>query len=458
MRLLKPWTSQPQWAARANAKWVARGLSFLSSGDHALDSVTGLLTPVTTVNGTRSLIATSGGLGTTHTGANSRNIANRDLFGNGNFTVFMYGNVSSSSAQKAALSQYSSGGTQKIVFGANFDDQFSSAPGRLSLTLLQPSVNRSHAYVASGVDGSLSVYCFRKSGTTISAFKNGQPLTVTTLGGFTGSPAASDDVAKIQGDNSNSAFAFTDTLLGTAAFRGLALSDAEIAAISANPWQLFSPRSIWLPAQTAAGGGTATITQADGVATTSTLAGTSTAESAITSVAGAATASTLTGSSVAAATITQADGVATTSTLVGEGLAAGTAAFVAASGAATTSALAGTSTAESAITQATGSATASTLVGSDAAQVVSYSGGFWWPHQRKRTRREIDEERRKLGILPPEVLEAVAAVKPERRRIKLVELVGKPKAARITNVDLSEAIAISKKRKRQREDELLLLM
>lgn len=86
------------------------------------------------------------------------------------------------------------------------------------------------------------------------------------------------------------------------------------------------------------------------------------------------------------------------------------------------------------------------------------ASGGWWPSVRRRTRSEIDEERRLLGILPPKVLEAVAEAPKARRRVKLAQLIGKPAAARISAVDLSDAIALSRRRKRQREDEMLLLM
>jgi hypothetical protein len=85
-------------------------------------------------------------------------------------------------------------------------------------------------------------------------------------------------------------------------------------------------------------------------------------------------------------------------------------------------------------------------------------GGGWLPKLKRRTKKELDEERRKLGILPPEVVEEVAAAPVARRRITLQDLIGKKAAAQITNVDLSDAIAASKRRKRQKDDELLLLM
>lgn len=104
--------------------------------------------------------------------------------------------------------------------------------------------------------------------------------------------------------------------------------------------------------------GTSAIIAAAGVATTSTLAGSSTARSAITPASGAATASTLTGRSTAQAAITPAAGVATTGTLASDG---SRASIVPASGVATTSTLVGKSTAGASIVPAAGVATGVTL-------------------------------------------------------------------------------------------------
>ena len=276
--------------------------------------------------------------------------------------------------------------------------------------------------------------------------------------------------------------------------------------LALNPWQLFAPRSIWVPVSAGGGGATdAAITAAAGTSTVSTLTGASTAAttptaaagattaatvaasstaataitaaagtstaatitasatlaSAITAAAGAATGSTLTASSVAAGAITAAAGVGTGETLVGGTLAAGAASITPAVGVSTAATITGFSTAASSFVPSEGSATAAVLVGSGGAApitVVSLGGGGWLPKLKRRTKKELDEERRKLGILPPEVVEEVAAAPVARRRITLQDLIGKRAAAQITNVDLSDAIAASKRRKRQKDDELLLLM
>jgi hypothetical protein len=78
---------------------------------------------------------------------------------------------------------------------------------------------------------------------------------------------------------------------------------------------------------------------------------------------------------------------------------------------------------------------------------------------RKRSKKEIDDERRKLGILPPEVVEAAAAIpKPQREKITMAQLVGKTKAKEVSRFDLEAAITAHKKKRQRQEDELLLLM
>lgn len=137
-------------------------------------------------------------------------------------------------------------------------------------------------------------------------------------------------------------------------------TNAEVDSLWRNPNQLFAPRSIWVPVS-AGGGATAAITPADGVSTTSSIAGASTAAAAITAAAGASTASSLAGKATAAATTTQAAGVATASTLAGKSTAA--AVITAAAGSAAASSLAGSSAAVAAFTAAAGAATAGTLAG-----------------------------------------------------------------------------------------------
>jgi len=138
------------------------------------------------------------------------------------------------------------------------------------------------------------------------------------------------------------------------------LSAVERGQIVDAPWQLFAPRSIWVPVSTA-GGGASTITAAAGTSTASTLTGASTAATTPTAAAGAATASTVAASSTAASAITSATGAATASTLTGSAFVAG--AMTAAAGVATGETLTASSVAAGAITAAVGVATGSTITG-----------------------------------------------------------------------------------------------
>ena len=113
------------------------------------------------------------------------------------------------------------------------------------------------------------------------------------------------------------------------------------------------------------GGSSADMTPAAGVATSSTMAGRSTAASAMTAAAGVATSSTMVGKSTAASTMTTAAGAATTSTMTGKATTAAT--MTPAAGAATSSTMVGRSSAASAMTPAAGTSTAGAMAGASVA-------------------------------------------------------------------------------------------
>lgn len=90
--------------------------------------------------------------------------------------------------------------------------------------------------------------------------------------------------------------------------------------------------------------------------------------------------------------------------------------------------------------------------------VEVYGTSGYWPSPKRRTKKELDDERRERLGLSVETIEAVAEVPKARRKLVLADIIGKQRAAQITSVDLSEAIAATKRRKRRQEDELLLMM
>lgn len=165
----------------------------------------------------------------------------------------------------------------------------------------------------------------------------------------------------------------------------------------------------WTTDNTGSGGGgfptIVDITPAAGSATTSTLAGKSTASATITAAAGAATTSTLAGRSTAVASITPAAGAATTSALAST---AGYGAIVPAAGVATTATLAGRSTAVASIVPAAGAATAATLLPAGyvppSADVPSTGGGgpgrpSWAKPRREDRRAQAEREEEELQVL-----------------------------------------------------------
>ena len=171
-----------------------------------------------------------------------------------------------------------------------------------------------------------------------------------------------------------------------AAFGRKRLSAQEIAALTANPWQIFAPtsRKIWVPgvagsSHTLVGAnstqtntsGTGAISQthvlAGAASTQANTSGTGTVASgtaSITPAAGTSTTSALTGSATAAASLTQASGVSTSSTLAATGIAV--ASITQAAGTSTAATIAATGIAPATITTAAGASLASILVGSAA--------------------------------------------------------------------------------------------
>lgn len=152
------------------------------------------------------------------------------------------------------------------------------------------------------------------------------------------------------------------------------LTSAELAEVARNPWQLYAkrPKRIFV---SAGGGATeSVISAASGVATASTVSGSSVASTTIAGASGVSTASTIVGASTAVATVSAASGASTASTLTG--LSVNIAAISAASGAATASTIAASSTAVATVSAASGAATASTLTGaSTAVSTLSAAAG-----------------------------------------------------------------------------------
>lgn len=93
-------------------------------------------------------------------------------------------------------------------------------------------------------------------------------------------------------------------------------------------------------------------------------------------------------------------------------------------------------------------------------------GGGWaniaWPRKRKPTKRELTEEAIPLEALPAADVAALPAPVAKKARkagsIKLGALLGKAQVAEMSALDLEFALQRIKRKKRQQEDEMLLLM
>ena len=111
---------------------------------------------------------------------------------------------------------------------------------------------------------------------------------------------------------------------------------------------------------------------------------------------------------------------------------------------------------------ATGRAAAAFMYGGIAVGVVVGGGGFWYPDTKRRTKEELRDERIALGILQPAVVEALpVAVKVKARRLGTIsvdQLLGRAKVDSMSALDLEFAVQRAKRKKRQREEDELLLM
>jgi hypothetical protein len=248
-----------------------------------------------------------------------------------------------------------------------------------------------------------------------------------------------------------------------------AFSDAKAAAYDSQRWQLFAPRTIWVPVSAAAGGAY-TLTCDAGAYVISGQDAALLRGRVLTADAGAYA---LAGQD---ATLTYTPG-GSTYTLVcdagayalagqdaalirGRVLAADAGAYVVAGQDATlTYALpnAYTITCEAGAYSLSGQD--ATIAFSGASVPAVATGGGVYPIPRRKTKQEIDADRKRLGILPdePEPEIQTGIVEVPRPKITLERLIGKP-AADTHRADMERASAAHKLRKRRQDDDLLMMM
>jgi len=250
LRLIQaPWTQQPQEAVRAASCYQTTALF---SGDMQFDAVSGLLVPPTFTSGTRSLAVSEYGLGISTFGANSTKLARRAL-GNDGWTVVIAATAPASNIS-SVVAQVGSRGVVRVGFC--FDrSEVEYKDASLAVMLLETGVQRSGARAIGVVTNSASGYVVRHTrGQTPRMWVDGKEVAVTNPNSdsFLANPTADGDELRVVGDNTNSTYAFPGTA-NLAGVIGGVVDAAACAALSANPWQLFEPRRIWVPV--AAGGG-----------------------------------------------------------------------------------------------------------------------------------------------------------------------------------------------------------
>lgn len=239
-------TQQPQGVVQIDwSNPICRSLGFASTGDFTFDAATVTRLAAAPGSGTISQATAKVGRGTAFTG-NAAISSPRAALKNGDMTVLFVGNPTSGAGFTSNIFSQS-GAAGAVWFGANTDEFNGIVPGQLTLGLLQTGVDRSSIKAAGATDGTLSCYLIKKTAGTGAAFKNGKALTTVTTGSLLGAPCAAADTTSIGGDNANSGSSFNASMFLVLVFNR-ALSDAECASISANPWQIFRSIARSLPA------------------------------------------------------------------------------------------------------------------------------------------------------------------------------------------------------------------
>lgn len=268
-----------------------------------------------------------------------------------------------------------------------------------------------------------------------------------------------------------------------------ALTSAELAAVHANPWQLFAPlpRRIWAPASAGGVSGTLAKTNANDTSAatgTTTVTGTlaktngsdTSAASGTTTIVGTLSKSNANDTSAASGTVGSGvsgtvaySNVNDTSAATGTTTVTGTSAATNANDSAAASGWAGTVSGTVAVTNENDTATASGVV-TQPAELTPQGGGGWLPRMRRKTRKELHADRVRLGILPPDIVKAAqkaaAVVLDEPSPVKAYR--ADPEAVNRVFLrelgatkmmpDYTRAIQIQIELMQQEEEEILLLL
>ena len=239
---LLPWTQPPQGAVGINPVW-ARDCRALVSGAAPVNVVNGEV-GVTSGVATRYAPGVAGIARTARRGAYGDG---REVYTiapwSGDFTIVWVGAVTGFSGNDARAAGVVNSGlsTPRIMVG-----EYSS---KTACTTMPSGGSTVYVREVNQTTGGSRAYIGRLAGTELSFWQDGVLQETKTQ---SGNDWAGCDRFFVGGVGW---IATADADVYLAGLWSRALSDAEIAQISANPWQLFEPRRIWVPVS--AGGGAA---------------------------------------------------------------------------------------------------------------------------------------------------------------------------------------------------------
>lgn len=264
-RILLPWDSQPQEAVEVDSKWDLTSL--VLPGQSSLDIVGGV--ELSTASGTPTKIvgpygqalelnSTTDGIRTT---ATARQIANT-----AEISIIWVGHLLAAGDLASAL-----GGISYALAALTPPYVFCEIKRARSGLADNIYLNFSTGGVERALDSGLTTYTTGAC-VVVGTIRSGkQSLYIRHANGldFTGATQSGTlsvtSTARLEigeasglGRNSNSACAMQ-------AISGRAWTDQEALSLLANPWQLFAPRTIFVPITTSSGGTTYTITPSGGI-------------------------------------------------------------------------------------------------------------------------------------------------------------------------------------------------
>lgn len=233
------WTQQPQGSI--DIDWgnpITRSLKFAFLGGEYVESVSKKQATVTGF----TKKPTAAGMGYVQTGTGSVAYAISPLTGGACTLVSKFYFKPSASMYTECVAQILlTGDTSRVGLYANLDQTGSIASGSIALLVRINAANTVRAAMSSVSEGWHTVVAVWGGGSTISLWLDGKPATVThSNAGTVSSFFAAGQVVRTFGNGAHD----NPVVFGAGINR--AVSEAEARSLSANPYQIFVPRTTYL--------------------------------------------------------------------------------------------------------------------------------------------------------------------------------------------------------------------